>query len=80
MREVFERISKPLSENAWLAGDSYSLAEVAYAPFIERMERLKFQELWSDFPAVQDWMERIKARAAFAKAMPPPEFLMEGPA
>jgi len=80
LREVFERISKPLSENAWLAGDSYSLAEVAYAPFIERMERLKFQELWSDFPAVQDWMDRIKARPAFAKAMPPPEFLMEGPA
>ena len=80
LREVMERISKPLSETPWLAGDSYSLAEVAYAPFIERMERLKFQDLWSDLPTVDDWMARVKARPAFAKAMPPPEFLMAGPA
>ena len=80
LRAVLERINTPLSENAWLAGDSYSLAEVAYAPFIERMERLKFQDLWSDLPAVHDWMGRVKARPAFAKSVPPPEFLMEGPA
>ena len=80
LREVLQRINGPLSQSSWLAGDTYSLAEVAYAPFIERMERLKFQDLWADLPAVQDWMERVKARPAFAKSMPPPEFLMAGPA
>ncbi len=80
LREVIERMGMRLGDHEWLAGDAYSLAEIAYAPFIERMERLKFRDLWSDQPGVGDWMERVKARPAFAMSVPPPEFLMEGPA
>ena len=79
LRGVIERLGTRLEDREWLAGEACSLAEIAYAPFIERMERLGFQDLWSDRPGVGDWMERVKARPAFASSAPPPEFLMLGP-
>lgn len=78
--QVIARIAKPLAERLWLAGASYSLADIAMAPFVERLTRLRFDTLWTDFPAVADWAGRLLARPAVAAAMAPLEFLMPGPA
>ena len=79
LRQVVERLNKRLQSNPWLAGSRFSLAEIAFAPFIDRLERLRFQELWQEKPAVADWMERVKARPSFAAAKSPVEFEMPGP-
>jgi glutathione S-transferase len=73
---VIARLEHRLSDAEWLAGSHFSLAECAYAPFIYRLRRLGFADLWQDKPGVDGWTERITERPSFAAAMPPPEFAM----
>jgi glutathione S-transferase len=79
LRQVIIRLNGRLVSSPWLAGESFSLAEVAFAPFVERLERLGFADLWRDQPAVGDWMERIKSRPSYAAARSPRQFAMPGP-
>lgn len=59
-----------LSNGSWLAGRDYSLADIAMAPFINRIEVLKRPEMVGAArrPCVADWWQRIQARPAFAEA------------
>lgn len=78
LAQVVERLDKRLQANRWLAGSQFSLAEIAFAPFIDRLERLSFHELWQGKPAVVEWVERVKARPSFAAAKSPAAFEMSG--
>ena len=40
----------------WLAGTTYSLADIAAAPVIDRIERLGMADLWDRLPAFKDWV------------------------
>jgi glutathione S-transferase len=79
LTQVAIRLERQLAAAPWLAGSSYSLAEVAFAPFVDRLERLGMADLWGDKPALADWVRRIRARPAFARAKSPAEFEMPGP-
>jgi len=70
---AIDRMDKWLAQNRWLAGDDYSLADVAAAPFVDRVEELQFKGMWGDKRALRDWITRIKARPAYRKAIPLPE-------
>jgi glutathione S-transferase len=76
---ILARLERRLAAAPWLAGMSYSLAECAYAPFIDRLRRLAFEALWDDKPHVAAWMDRVMARPAIARAISPVEFEMPGP-
>ena len=53
----------------WLLGEQYSLADIAVAPLIDRMEDLGLEALWlDDHPGVDVWLKRMQARAAYGKA------------
>ncbi len=66
-----------LSRYEWLADTSYSLADAALTPFVERLDELNFSAMWEDSrPAVTDWWDRIKTRASYDQvlgATPNPE-------
>jgi glutathione S-transferase len=64
----------------WLAGDTFSLADIACAPMIDRMEWLMMAGLWNDMPALKSWIDRVKARPAYAKAFPDTSHRLPGPA
>lgn len=51
----------------WLAGDSYSLADIAYTSYLTRLEVIGFHDMWADRPAVADWYDRLKARPSFTE-------------
>lgn len=70
MVSALDRMEKRLSEVPWLGGNTYSLADIAAAPFIDRLEELNFSGLWTDKPALQSWIERTKARPAYQLAVP----------
>jgi len=71
------QIEKNLSNSGpWLAGSSYSLADIAAAPVVDRIERLGMSDLWTHLPAVQRWVESVKARPAYQRALPKDEFRM----
>ena len=59
-----------LAEAAWLAGASFSLADVAMAPMINRIEVLARPEMIAADrkPRVADWWQRIQARPGFQEA------------
>ena len=70
IKQAIDRMERWLSQNRWFAGDTYSLADVAAAPFIDRLEELNFVGFWQDKPALLDWIARIKARPAYRQAIP----------
>jgi glutathione S-transferase len=70
MKAIVQRMEASLSQSEWLAGDSFSLADVAVGTFIDRVEHLLFDFLWQGNPGVQDWIVRIKQRQAYHDAKP----------
>ena len=46
------------------------LADIAAAPFIDRLEELNLSGLWTTRPALTDWIARTKARPAYREAIP----------
>jgi glutathione S-transferase len=52
----------------WLIGD-YSLADIAMAPYMERLNCCALEFLWADRPRVSDWYARLKARPAYQQAI-----------
>lgn len=70
MKTALERLERRLSEAPWLGGDTYSLADIAAAPFIDRLEELNLTGLWTGKTALTDWVARTKARPAYKEAIP----------
>ncbi len=72
MQTIIARMEASLSVSPWLAGGTFSLADVAVATFVDRVDHLLFGLLWEEHPHVQDWIGRIKSRKAFDVASPDP--------
>jgi glutathione S-transferase len=68
------RMEQTLRGGPWLAGEAYSLADIAAAPVIDRIERLGMADLWDALPGMADWVARLTARDAYKKAQPTDEF------
>jgi glutathione S-transferase len=79
MSAALDRMEARLQQCAWLGGGAFSLADIAAAPFIDRLEELNFAGMWSDRPAVQDWIRRIKLRPGYHAALPKPEERIPNP-
>lgn len=63
-------MEKALSYQSWLAGDTFSLADIAMTPYVNRLAMLGWPQMWEQArPHVADWFERIKARPAFKPAL-----------
>ncbi len=56
-----------LRDRKWLAGDTFSLADVGLTPYVNRLDMLGMSGLWEKGrrPHVEDWFNRIKARPTF---------------
>jgi len=54
-----------LGDGAWLAGKDFSLADIAYAPYIVRLDHLQLGFMWDKRPHVARWYESLKVRPGF---------------
>ena len=70
LRRAFETMNDELKDQPWLAGDSYSLADIAASPVIDRVEVLDLTDVWQGLDALQDWIERLIKRPAYQRAKP----------
>ncbi len=70
LRGTFQKMNKELAKQPWLAGSTYSLADIAAAPVIDRVLLLQFSDLWEDLHAMQDWVARLSSRPAYQRALP----------
>ena len=68
--EMLDRMEAALQATGWLAGERYSIADIALVPFVKRIE----EEIAPDemtaarHPRVAAWWTTIQARPAFARA------------
>jgi glutathione S-transferase len=58
-----------LTDRPWLAGDEFSLADVAYTPYAVRLDHLQLHGMWDDRPHYADWYDRLRQRPAFKIAI-----------
>jgi glutathione S-transferase len=57
-----------LESGSWLAGVEFSLADIAYAPYVTRLDHLQMSWMWDRRPKVADWFSRIKSRPSYAES------------
>jgi len=68
MRACLDRAERGLADGDWLAG-TYSLADIAMVPFIDRIKNLRPEFLPPGaYPRLTDWYERLSARDTFQRA------------
>ncbi len=63
--KLFGNMEIVLTRGPWLAGETFSLADIGYAPYMARMDCLQLSWLWGDRPHVAEWYERLKRRPTY---------------
>ncbi len=66
-RRLYGVLQTRLSQTPWLAGNFYSIADIAAWPWVRSHERQGID--LNDFPAVADWFARIAARPAVQRGV-----------
>ena len=67
---LLDKMEEALTPRGWLVGQAYSIADIAAAPFVKRID----EEIAPDqmtapkHPRVNDWWAKLQARPAFARA------------
>lgn len=59
-------IEASLHGSDWLAGDSFSLADIGIIPYIARLDHLQLDFMWDERPKLAAWYARIASRPAYA--------------
>ena len=68
--ETLRRMEDALSRRTWLAGDGFSLADIALIPYVNRLAMLSVPQMWEGRrPHLADWFARVQARASFDPAI-----------
>lgn len=67
--EIFlEKLEKQLKKTEWMAGDTYSLADIGYTPYVTRLYELKLENWLSNRPEIEAWFEKIKKQTNYTNA------------
>ncbi len=64
------KMEDALADSVWLVGVAFSMADIAMAPYVNRISALSMEGLWRDgrLPRVERWFEQIKERSTFKAA------------
>ena len=68
-KTLFHQIDAALADREWLAGETYSLADISHGVYVGRMAGFDMAPLWSHLERFIDWYERFKARPSFAEGV-----------
>ena len=60
-----------LAQQDWLVGVDFSMADIAMAPYLNRLSALAMADIWRNgrLPRVEDWFGRIRQRQSFRPAL-----------
>ncbi len=62
-------MDRSLAESDWLAGQTFSLADVGLTSYVVRVEHLAMTMMLEDRPHLQEWLARVKARPSYGDAL-----------
>lgn len=74
VRVFLSRMDRELNGNEWLGGEQYSLADVAMAPFVERLEHLGMWNLINSYPEAARWSKEMMGRATVVSSCAPADY------
>jgi glutathione S-transferase len=65
-----QKMERALGHSTWLVHSGFSMADIAMAPYVNRLAALSLEGLWANdrLPRVERWFERIQARPTFHPA------------
>jgi glutathione S-transferase len=65
------KMEEALGSQPWLAGEQFSIADIAMAPYVNRLAMLQLSEIWEGgkLPRVADWFARLRGRPTFKPAL-----------
>ncbi|MBI4784034.1 MAG: glutathione S-transferase family protein [Oscillatoriophycideae cyanobacterium NC_groundwater_1537_Pr4_S-0.65um_50_18] len=68
---MLNQLKTQLTKREWLCETAYSLADIVWTAVLNRLEELKFDNLWIDStrPALAGYFQRLKARPSFKAAI-----------
>jgi glutathione S-transferase len=66
---LLDEMEEALAQHRWLAGDDYTLADVAFTPYLARLEHLDILGMVGERHRVADWYRRCRARSSFRDAI-----------
>ena len=69
MMLLLGEMEEALSQHAWLAGATYSIADAAFTPYLARLEHLAILGMTDDKPRVTDWYDRVRQRPSWHDAI-----------
>lgn len=67
-KRVFDQIDSTLSRQPWLAGDTFSLADISHVVYAARMDTFQLAGRYQPLPNLVDWLGRIRSRPSWAEA------------
>ena len=76
-KRIYGVLNKRLGETAYLAGDDYTIADIATWPWISRYEWHRID--WADFPNLKRWYVAIAGRPAVQKGYDVPNKVQDIP-
>lgn len=62
LENVLDVYEKQLENNAYISGDTYSIADISHIPYINQLLRCGYKELFKSRPFVYKWVKRIIKR------------------
>ena len=68
-KRVFLEIDATLLRQPWLAGETFSLADISHVVYVARMDTFQLAGLYQSLPNLVDWLGRIRARPSWAEAV-----------
>jgi glutathione S-transferase len=65
-----QKMEEALGKRRWIAGNTFSLADIGLTPYVNRLDMMSMSEMWTKSrPRLTDWFERIKARPSFRPSL-----------
>jgi len=65
------KMDRTLAGGEWLVGDRFTMADIAMAPYVNRLAALSMEDMWQNgrLPRLEGWFERLRARPGFKSAL-----------
>ncbi len=68
--KYLDEMEAALDKSPYLAGPTYSLADLSATPYVNRAEMIGLSPLWSERrPNVTEWLSRVRERPSFGAAI-----------
>jgi|SRR5579871_6151058 len=58
-----------LQQSTWLVGETYTLADVDFTPYLQRLEHIGLASLWADKPALVRWIGQVRSRPSHVEVL-----------